>query len=182
MDALRPMRYMPVRLPMRIARRLRRSDERCRRPWRFLRSEVFTVPADPSQLANVRARLRATLGSDHLCADTAESVLSELAANAIVHGCAPGDPVRVTIRVTRRAKVAITVTDTGRGPGTAPRIRFAGTGSTGGRGLFLVASLASRWSVRRAGTGHRVRALLDPRDAESANSASPLWLEDFLEY
>jgi hypothetical protein len=107
MDALRPMRHNPVRVPMRIARRLRKDNKGDRRAWRFLKSEVFTVPADPSQLAAVRARLRAALGRDHRCADTAELVISELTANAIVHGCAPGDPVQVTIRRLIRSRVVV---------------------------------------------------------------------------
>ncbi|GAA3971661.1 hypothetical protein GCM10023085_62250 [Actinomadura viridis] len=132
-------------------------------------AEVFTVPADPSQPAVVRQRLRAVLGPGHECADTAELVVSELVTNAILHGCAPGDPVRLTIRRLPRSRVVITVTDTGRGPGTAPRLRLAGTAGTNGRGLFIVDSIASRWSVQRAGTGHRVRALLTPQDPESAS-------------
>jgi anti-sigma regulatory factor (Ser/Thr protein kinase) len=175
------MRYIPVRVPVRIVRRLRKVKEGDRRSWRFLGSEVFTVPADPSKLAAVRAWLSATLGPDHRCVYAAELVISELAANAIVHGCAPGDPVRVTIRRLVRSRVVVTVTDTGRGPGTVPRLQFAHTASTGGRGLFLVASMASRWSVRRAGTGHRVRAFLAPRDAEPTNGLE-VSLEDFLEF
>ncbi|XVQ15956.1 ATP-binding protein [Spirillospora sp. CA-255316] len=175
------MRHIPVRVPAWFARRRRNVNEGGRRARPFLKAEAFTVPADPSQPAAVRKRLRAALGPGHRCADTAELVVSELVTNAVVHGCAPGDPVRLTIRRLPRSRVIITVTDTGRGPGTAPRLRLAGTAGTSGRGLFIVASIASRWSVRRAGTGHRVRALLTPRDSESASCIGVALLDDFPE-
>jgi anti-sigma regulatory factor (Ser/Thr protein kinase) len=148
----------------------------------LVRGEAFTVPADPSQVAAIRARLRALLGTDHQCAASAELVISELATNAIVHGCGPDDSVRVSIRLLPRSRVAIAVTDSGRGSSTAPQLRPAGTDSTNGRGLFIVASLATRWSVQRASTGYRVRVLLAPQAAEAEDYASALSLMDFSDH
>ncbi|MEO3827348.1 ATP-binding protein [Actinomadura sp. B10D3] len=181
MDASRSMRHIPVRVPARFARNHRNANEGGRRARMFLMADVFAVSADPSQVAVVRRRLRAALGPDHRCADTAELVVSELVTNAVVHGCAPGDPVRLTIRRLPRSRVVITVTDTGRGRGTVPRLKLAGSAGTNGRGLFIVASIASRWSVRRAGTGFRVRALIAPRDAELASCMGFVLLDDFPE-
>ncbi|MFB4315117.1 ATP-binding protein [Actinomadura sp. 21ATH] len=181
MDASRSMRQLAVRVPARFVRGRQNSDEGNRRARTLLIAEAFTVPADPSQATVVRKRLRVALGPDHRCADSAELVASELFANAVIHGCAPGDLVRLTIRRLPRSRVVITVVDTGRGPGTAPHLRLAGTGGTNGRGLFIVASVASRWSVRRAGAGYRVRAFLAPGDAGSATFTGLVLLDDFPE-
>ncbi|MCP2337283.1 hypothetical protein FHU30_002631 [Actinomadura rupiterrae] len=88
--------------------------------------------------------------------------MSELVANAIVHGSRENDPVRVAVRRLPGHRVALSVADSGNGPGSAPRLRKVDLASTSGRGLQIVGAFAARWRIRRRGNGYQVWVLLSP--------------------
>lgn len=79
----------------------------------------------------------------------AELVVSELVANAVLHGGSG-----VEIRISRlHDRVRLEVLDTGPG---LPVPRDAHPSDTGGRGLSLVAAVAAHWGVLRDATGKTV--------------------------
>ena len=89
-------------------------------------------------------------------ADTAELLMTELVANVVQH---VGEPM--TVRMTRGAEmIRVEVDDSG---GHLPESREPDLASEGGRGLYLVATLASRWGtdVHRANPGKTVWFELD---------------------
>ncbi|BDH06258.1 MULTISPECIES: ATP-binding protein [Streptomyces] len=99
-------------------------------------------------------------------ADDAAVVVGELLSNALRHG---RPPVRVACALRRRsphrAALRIEVTDAGPSFDTA-RVRArwrhpSFTFEEGGRGLFLVDTLASRWGDEPTRNGHTVWAVLD---------------------
>jgi anti-sigma regulatory factor (Ser/Thr protein kinase) len=85
--------------------------------------------------------------------DDAMLVVSELATNAMVHG---GSEFTVSVTQIEKA-VTIAVGDAGTGP---PERRRAGASSTNGRGLQLVAGVASSWGVTPHSVGKVVWANL----------------------
>jgi serine/threonine-protein kinase RsbW len=115
--------------------------------------------------ASVRAareRLRRDL-SDRFPAgrvDDARVVVSELVANSLRHARPlPDDTIAVAWSVRPHA-LCLSVTDGG-SPRSAPITRRPGDMATGGRGLGIVSSLASRWGVEDAEAGTTVWAELD---------------------
>lgn len=97
--------------------------------------------------------------------ERAELVVAELAANAVLHGRAPGRCFRLTLVLDPAAgRLRIEVSDA-RGD-LHPRIAADAAGPddvlrTGGRGLTLVAALADHWDyVPYPPSGKTVRAVL----------------------
>lgn len=95
--------------------------------------------------------------------EAAETIVAELAANAVTHGCVSGRDFELRL-VLSRATLRIEVSDTRSercppGPGDiAPPGAFA----EAGRGLLLVEAVADRWAVvDRFPVGKTVRAELD---------------------
>ncbi|WP_281910343.1 ATP-binding protein [Streptomyces olivaceus] len=90
--------------------------------------------------------------------DTITLVVSELAANAALHGCVPGRDFELRLVYDRSAGfVRVEVSDT-HPELPAPTTRPAAD-DEGGRGLLLVAAVADRWGVeRRTGPGKTVWA------------------------
>ncbi len=92
-------------------------------------------------------------------------VVAELTANAVTHGRVAGRGVRLALALSAaRALVRVEVTDTReeRPPADAPRLPLDPEAETG-RGLWLVAQLASRVCVvprTDGGPGKTVRAEL----------------------
>ena len=135
-------------------------------------SEFWELPGDPAFCPDLRGRIRRSLtGFPHAAAD-AELVVAELFANACRHSLSgDGGKVTVTLAGRRTGLVLVTVTDQGPRPDPAtgrPRIPqtrpLDGTLATGGRGLRLVAALATDWGHWRTDTGgHAVWAVFDPR-------------------
>jgi anti-sigma regulatory factor (Ser/Thr protein kinase) len=98
----------------------------------------------------VRAFVGAVLGQGHPCGDDAVLMASELFGNSVRHSSSglPGETVTVTV-TSRAGAVRVEVTDRS-GPGV-PELRPAGEEAEDGRGLGLVARLASRWGWRQRG-------------------------------
>lgn len=98
----------------------------------------------------VRAFVGAVLGSGHPCGDEAVLLASELFGNSVQHSSSglPGETVTVTVAACASA-IRVEVADRS-GPGV-PQLRPVGDDAEGGRGLGLVAGLATRWGWRRHG-------------------------------
>ncbi|MFC5925703.1 ATP-binding protein [Micromonospora vulcania] len=126
----------------------------------------MVVPHHPAGARLARHRLASDLADvvpPTLLADLI-AVLAELVGNAVRHARPlPGGVVRVAWRLRPSAdgpRIQLRVTDGGAGAG--PRIRAATPDSADGRGLHIVAGLATRWGVERDGLGQRVWAEFDP--------------------
>lgn len=90
-------------------------------------------------------------------------VLGELTANAVQHGNVPGRDFHLQLHVTastRTVRTEVTDSRTERTPPDPEDVRAPGGEDTGGRGLLLVAALATRWGwhLRSAGPGKTVWA------------------------
>ncbi|MZG18660.1 SpoIIE family protein phosphatase [Streptomyces sp. SID5914] len=112
----------------------------------------WEFPAEPTVVADAReatTRQLAAWGIDEL-AFTTELVVSELVTNAIRYA---GGPVR--LRLIRANVLVCEVIDTSN---TQPRMRRALTTDEGGRGLFLVAQLTTRWGCRYGQHGKTIWA------------------------
>ena len=111
-------------------------------------ADRLVVPSLPASIASVRrfaVNACRRSGMSFLC-DTVALLVSEVATNALVHGT--GD---VQVRVTAEdAVLRVEVSD--ESP-TMPTPRTADPMEEGGRGLALVASLATDWGVHRVGMG-----------------------------
>ncbi|MFF9839553.1 SpoIIE family protein phosphatase [Streptomyces sp. NPDC020422] len=112
----------------------------------------WPVEADPAAVGRVReaaaAQLRAW-GLEELVFTT-ELVLSELVTNAIRYA---GGPVEV--RLIRAGRLICEVSDPS---ATHPRMRRARLTDEGGRGLYLVAQLTTRWGSRYSRRGKTIWA------------------------
>jgi len=107
----------------------------------------LSIRPDTRAPSAARAGLRAVRGVDDDVRAVGLLLLSELVANAVLHaGLAPEERIEVSIRVSGGLRVE--VADHGHwldagAPAAADR--------DGGRGLFLVERLASRWGAETAG-------------------------------
>ncbi|WP_371483053.1 SpoIIE family protein phosphatase [Kitasatospora sp. NBC_00315] len=107
----------------------------------------WDIPADPAAVAGTRAAVTERLrgwGLEDL-AFTTELIISELVTNAIRY---TGGPIH--LRVLRDRTLICEVSDTST---TTPHLRHAADTDEGGRGLFLIAQLSSRWGTRYIPTG-----------------------------
>ncbi|MFC1440588.1 SpoIIE family protein phosphatase [Streptacidiphilus sp. N1-10] len=102
----------------------------------------WTLPAEPSIVSTARDLTRRQLtawGLDELV-DSTELIVSELVTNAIRYGQGA-----VTLRLIRAGTLSCEVSDAS---SSAPHMRLAADGDEGGRGLFLVMHVSSRWGTR----------------------------------
>lgn len=117
--------------------------------------DVRRLPADPRSVAEARRFVRECLVAwslDQLI-DDAALIVSELAANAVVHAHSSYE-----VRMTRTGRVVrLEVGDAGSG---APRTGSGDPSLTSGRGLLIVGALAADWGVRRDAAGKTVWAEL----------------------
>ncbi|WP_432042552.1 SpoIIE family protein phosphatase [Streptomyces cadmiisoli] len=107
----------------------------------------WDVPADASAVAPVRDQVTERLGAWGLDekAYATEIIVSELVTNAVRYGRPP-----IRLRLIRDSTLICEVTD---GSSAAPHLRRARSFDEGGRGLFLVAQLSSRWGSRHLSDG-----------------------------
>jgi hypothetical protein len=98
----------------------------------------------------------------HALVDPAALLVSELVTNAVVHARTPVDVVVVRMDAGDRGPVRVEVRDLS---DTTPRPAPLSLDSLSGRGLTLVAALASRWGVEPDAEGKRVWFELADRPA-----------------
>ncbi len=114
----------------------------------------LTLGGEPDAVPKARRFTAKSLAAEpgHLVED-AEQFVSELVTNAILHGAGP-----VTLRILRGDHaLRLEVEDAGR---TLPVVALASAETMTGRGLALVAALASGWGVEESPTGKVVWAEL----------------------
>ncbi|MET7637409.1 ATP-binding protein [Streptomyces sp. NPDC005438] len=118
----------------------------------------WPLPNAPECCAQVRGNVRETLTLWGLAdlIPQAELLANELAANAVRHG---RDPIRLTLALDDDGTLRCLVDD---GSVLLPRPRRAAEEDEGGRGLALVALLASRWGAERSPNGKTVWYELGP--------------------
>ncbi|MGW2169509.1 SpoIIE family protein phosphatase [Streptomyces sp. NPDC001705] len=112
----------------------------------------FELSADPALVARARALAARQLDEWGLesIAFTTELIISELVTNAIRHARGP-----IALRLIHTESLICEVSD---GSLSAPHLRRARTTDEGGRGLFLIAQLASSWGTRYARDGKTIWA------------------------
>ncbi|MEU5061303.1 ATP-binding protein [Streptomyces sp. NPDC001939] len=90
--------------------------------------------------------------------DDVKVCVSELATNAIKHGSRAGRGFLVRV-ASRDERLRVEVCDGGGNDGQAPYVKEPAADVASGRGLYLVATLADDWGVKRHdGPGHTVWA------------------------
>jgi anti-sigma regulatory factor (Ser/Thr protein kinase) len=133
------------------------------------RAEVFLRV--PEAVGGVRKWLRATLSAweEHDVIDDANVVASELATNAIRHAESPFrvTATRITTENGRMIRLSFDDLSDGR-----PALNDAEHEQLGGRGVHLVAQLASRWGVDSTAGGKTVWAEFRARERRQAPRAS----------
>ncbi|WP_334662810.1 SpoIIE family protein phosphatase [Streptomyces cyaneofuscatus] len=119
----------------------------------------WEFPADPASVADARAAASAKLAEWglELLDFTVELIVSELVTNAVRYAGGP-----VGLRLIHDTVLYCEVSDPSN---TQPRLRRAALGDEGGRGLFLVAQLSSRWGSRYGQSGKTIWAELETTPA-----------------
>lgn len=109
-----------------------------------------------AQVSGARRFVRETLTEWQLGSDDAELIVSELAANAVVHAASPFE---VALEHDGDHLLRIEVSDTSC---SAPVLSSAAVDAPSGRGLLIVSRLASGWGVleQRHGEGKVIWAEL----------------------
>ena len=120
---------------------------------------TLAVAYAPTSAATVRHSIADDLVSEHVtagCIDDVVLVASELVGNAVRHGSAVGHDQALDVSWDIEAEaVVVRVLD---GSPDLPRQRSTNENETGGRGLGIIAALASDWGVRRSDRGKQVWA------------------------
>ncbi|MQY36793.1 hypothetical protein SRB17_47950 [Streptomyces sp. RB17] len=127
--------------------------------------QVLTVPLaeDLAAVPEARAAVRGQLDAWGVGADdafTTELVVSELVANALRHGAPP-----YRLRLILDERLTCEVRDAG---DSVPHLKHARAIDEGGRGLFIVASVADGWGIRYHAVGKTVWA-----QQSTSTAASP---------
>jgi anti-sigma regulatory factor (Ser/Thr protein kinase) len=122
---------------------------------------AFVLPSIPESVRIARLHVRAALGVYGLgeYADDAETITSELVANAVQHVCDNGaETIAVTLaRISNPAAVTVVVSDSS---AKGPTRRDASTDSTHGRGLEIVEALSAQWGWHPQDGGKAIFATL----------------------
>ena len=127
----------------------------------------LTLGREPDAVPRARRLVRSALGEEMpAVAGDAELVVSELVTNAALHGEAP-----ITVRLLVNRVARVEVHDRGR---SAPILLKQGTDAMTGRGLSMVAAVASDWGVDPADEGKTVWAELDPHRAPAGSTPAPV--------
>jgi len=129
-----------------------------------LASTERSFPAEPIRVSEARRLAQQTFeswGLDPGQTDLACLLVSEVVTNVVLHAAVPSRPGRettprreFTLRL-RRGETAVWVEVSDRDL-RLPRIRSAGETDEGGRGLYLVDQLATRWGSRPTQDGKAV--------------------------
>jgi anti-sigma regulatory factor (Ser/Thr protein kinase) len=127
-------------------------------PHVIARSHPLTLGAIRTSPQTARMAVKAQLAQWHWAdlADICQQIVSELVTNAVVRSEAEATPIAVRMVLTTGA-VFIEVYD--RAPGV-PVVTEADADAESGRGLFLVAALASDWGWSPTQTGKMVWAAI----------------------
>ena len=111
------------------------------------------LSARTEHVGQAREFVAATLGADHPSTAVLQLIVTELVTNSIVHsrsGYRVGGKVTLTLTGHSR-RVRVAVTDSG---GSAlPQVREVNSCAESGRGLFMVAALATTWNCFRDPSG-----------------------------
>ncbi|KAB8188412.1 SpoIIE family protein phosphatase [Nonomuraea phyllanthi] len=112
----------------------------------------WRLQAEPALVADARALAAGQLGAWNLepLSFTTELIVSELITNAIRHARGP-----IELRLIHTDVLICEVSDSSL---SAPHLRRARLSDEGGRGLFLVAQLTSRWGTRYRADGKTIWA------------------------
>ncbi len=134
--------------------------------------DEITLAAQPASVSAARRFVRTLLEEEAgRVAEDAVLVVSELVANAVLHA---GGPVSVAVTYDEAPPGRVRL-EVGDGSPVLPSVRSYGAGASTGRGLALVAMLASRWGVERAaGSGKIVWAELVGADAGADADRPPM--------
>ena len=130
------------------------------------------LDGSPQAARESRDLVRHMLGEDHPVADDAALVASELVSNAVIHTRSgqPGGMLILAVKVSEHpAAVCIRVRDAG--TLGAPVLAAPGPGSEHGRGLAIIAALATEWGSEPSGSGRATWCRLTP-DASAAGRSS----------
>ncbi|MER5307699.1 SpoIIE family protein phosphatase [Streptomyces sp. NPDC002773] len=113
-------------------------------------TSMWEYPADPAAVHDARADVNAQLAAWGLVeqAFATELIVSELVTNAVRYAGGP-----IVLRLIRDRVLVCEVTDPSN---TQPRLRRALNTDEGGRGLFLIAQLATRWGCRYGARGKTI--------------------------
>ena len=107
-------------------------------------------------------RMNSTRCSPRIASTDAVAIAAELVGNAVRHAAPlPGDVIRVAWRLLDDDTLEIRV-DRRRLGRSGPELRVAAPEAIDGRGLTIVAALATGWGVERDGLGQCVWATLCP--------------------
>jgi anti-sigma regulatory factor (Ser/Thr protein kinase) len=118
---------------------------------------ALTVQHDLASAAVVRHSIADDLVGNGVTRDSVDDVVlvaSELVGNAVVHTVGQLDELSVSWEI-EPVTVVVRVTDTSP---TLPRPSSADPNRPGGRGLAIVAAIASDWGVQRSRQGKQVWA------------------------
>ncbi|MFI0767064.1 SpoIIE family protein phosphatase [Streptomyces sp. NPDC021218] len=120
------------------------------RPLPADRVTTWDIPADPAAVAEARRNTTGQLLAWGLeeTLFTTELIVSELVTNAIRYGRPP-----IRLRLIRDRGLICEVSDAN---STAPHLRRARVFDEGGRGLMLVAQMATRWGTRQGTDGKTI--------------------------
>jgi hypothetical protein len=120
------------------------------------------LPASRHAPSDARALLRNALHTWALdgLGDVSELIVSELVSNVVCH---VGTPMTLRVTVTRdRSVLRIEVDDSS---AAIPEVDHPTPETLGGRGLWLIDELATRWGFRPAPSGKTVWAEIDAETA-----------------
>ena len=124
-----------------------------------------THASSPALARSHALELVGPLGSREFSSDTG-LIVTELVANAVIHG---GPPIRLEI-VVHRTFIGVEVFD---GSSARPVMRSIDGAGTSGRGLRLVNAIASRWGTRARLDGKVVWCELHRDEAKMLSVQQP---------
>ena len=127
------------------------------------------LAGSPESARAARALIREALGDDHPSAGDAQLIVSELVSNAIAHSRSGQPGGTLTVEVSARTpEVFICVNDAG--APEKPAVSSPDPDSEHGRGLGIVAALATEWGTAINSTGRSTwcRLLTQPMQKDQA--------------